>query len=144
MLINLIISELLISVIGVPIDIIGTLSGTTLSGVLCPTAAFVHTTLGKYISKNSQYFVPFLDHLKNDNLTIINQIVGMSSLFTIVTMAGIRYLSVVRYERKWHIETHEQFWRSRCVQLIWGFSILMSAPPLLGMGKYVADIGTIR
>ena len=28
----------------------------------------------------------------------------MSSLFTIVTMAGIRYLSVVRYERKWHIE----------------------------------------
>ena len=142
MLINLIISELLISVIGVPIDIIGTLSGTTLSGVLCPTAAFVHTTLGKYISKNSQYFVPFLD--KNNNLAIINQIVGMSSLFTIVTMAGIRYLSVVRYERKWHIETHEQFWRSRCVQLIWGFSILMSAPPLLGMGKYVADIGTIR
>ena len=68
----------------------------------------------------------------------------MSSLFTIVTMAGIRYLSVVRYERKWHIETHKRFWASRCVQLIWLLSFLMSTPPLFGMGKYIIDVGTIR
>ena len=68
----------------------------------------------------------------------------MSSLFTIVTMAVIRYLSVVRCERKWHIETGRRFFTSRPVQLIWFLALLMSSPPLLGMGKYVVDIGMIR
>ena len=65
-------------------------------------------------------------------------------MFTIVTMAVVRYLSVVRYERKWHIETGKRYWKSRPVQIIWMLSLLMSSPPLLGMGKYVVDIGTIR
>ena len=44
---NLIVSELLISVVGVPLDIIGTMSqGKALETVLCPTTAFAHTLFG--------------------------------------------------------------------------------------------------
>ena len=75
---------------------------------------------------------------------IISTFLGMSSLFTIVTMAVIRYLSVVRCERKWHIETGRRFFTSQPVQLIWFLAFLMSSPPLLGMGEYIVDIGMIR
>ena len=68
----------------------------------------------------------------------------MTSLYTLVTMAAIRYLSIVRYQRRWHSETQVTFWTSRYVQLIWVLALLMAAPPLLGIGNFVNDIGMIR
>ena len=48
-LMNLIVSELLISAFGVPLDVIGlVIHGTEINGILCPAAAFIHTTLGKF------------------------------------------------------------------------------------------------
>ena len=45
---NLIVSELLISAFGVPLDVIGlVIHGTSINGILCPATAFIHTTLGK-------------------------------------------------------------------------------------------------
>ena len=56
---NLIVSELLISVVGVPLDIIGTVSqGKALETVLCPTTAFAHTLFG--MDKFINFIHPFL------------------------------------------------------------------------------------
>ena len=68
----------------------------------------------------------------------------MSSLYTIVAMAAIRYRSIVRYERSWHLETNVLFFTSHYVKLIWIFAFLMGIPPLVGVGKYVTDIGMVR
>ena len=49
-LINLIISELLISAVGVPFDISGVVTeGASMRGILCPIAAFTHTTSGEFV-----------------------------------------------------------------------------------------------
>ena len=57
MITNLIVSELLISVVGVPLDLIGTvLQGRALETVLCPTTAFAHTLFGKCKLENLKYF----------------------------------------------------------------------------------------
>ena len=46
-LINLIVSDLLITIIGVPLDLIGTVThGKALNDVVCPITAFTHTFLG--------------------------------------------------------------------------------------------------
>ena len=46
-LMNLILSELAISLIGVPLDLIGTVTqGKALDSVLCPIVAFTHTLFG--------------------------------------------------------------------------------------------------
>ena len=48
---NLIVSELLISFIGVPLDLIGATSqGKANNSVLCPTTGFAHTLCGMLIS----------------------------------------------------------------------------------------------
>ena len=47
---NLIVSEFLISIIGVPLDISGILNDNKkVEKILCPATAFVHTILGIYI-----------------------------------------------------------------------------------------------
>ena len=47
MLINLIMSELAISCIGVPLDLLGVVTnGEELDDVLCPIVAFTHTFFG--------------------------------------------------------------------------------------------------
>ena len=68
----------------------------------------------------------------------------MSALYTLVVMAAIRYNSVVRFERSWHVVTHVTYFTSRYVQLIWGFALIVALPPLIGLGKYVNDVGMIR
>ena len=68
----------------------------------------------------------------------------MSSLFTIVAMAIIRYYSIVRYERSWHIVTQDTFYTSRHIQTIWGLALLIAIPPTFGFGNYVNDLGMIR
>ena len=46
---NLIVSELLISAFGVPLDVIGlVIHGTSINEILCPATAFIHTTLGTF------------------------------------------------------------------------------------------------
>ena len=68
----------------------------------------------------------------------------MSSLYTLTAMATIRYISVVRNEQSWHLVTNVRFFTSRYVQLIWVFSLITALPPLIGIGKYVKDVGMIR
>ena len=68
----------------------------------------------------------------------------MSSLYTITAMAAIRYSSVVRNERSWHLVTDVKFLTSRYVQLIWVCSIIVAIPPLIGFGNYVKDAVNIR
>ena len=54
---NLIVSELLISAFGVPLDVIGlVIHGTSINGILCSAAAFIHTTLGMFRGYNLKYF----------------------------------------------------------------------------------------
>ena len=56
-LMNLIVSELLISAFGVPLDVIGlVIHGTAMNGILCPAAAFIHTTLGRFRGYLLRYF----------------------------------------------------------------------------------------
>ena len=69
---------------------------------------------------------------------------GMSSIYTLVAMALIRYSSVVKFERSWHIATHEDFLTSRYVQFIWLLALLMALPPTFGIGQYIQDVGMIR
>ena len=48
MLMNLIISELAISVFGIPLDFLGSIThGTVLNSLLCPLGGFTHTFFGK-------------------------------------------------------------------------------------------------
>ena len=68
----------------------------------------------------------------------------MSSIYTLVTMALIRYSSVVRFERSWHTTTHDDFFTSRYVHAIWVLSLLIAIPPTFGIGKYTPDVGLIR
>ena len=68
----------------------------------------------------------------------------MSSLYTLASMAMIRYDSVVRYERSWHIVTNDKFFTSRFIQQIWGSALILAIPPAFGVGKYVKDDGAIR
>ena len=57
-LINLIVSELAISFVGVPLDLVGTIThGKVLDGVFCPIAAFTHTLFGKWQGINSFWHV---------------------------------------------------------------------------------------
>ena len=63
----------------------------------------------------------------------------MMSLFTITGMAIIRYLSVVLLQRSWHSPIKHSIWLSRSVWSIFSIAIALSAPPLIGFGKYVKD-----
>ena len=69
---------------------------------------------------------------------------GMSSIYTLVAMALIRYSSVVKFERSWHIVTHDDFLTSRYVQFIWLLALLIALPPTFGIGQYIQDVGMIR
>ena len=68
----------------------------------------------------------------------------MSALFTLVSLAMIRYKSVVLYERSWHRATNDRCFTSRVLQQIWGTALVLSIPPMVGLGRYVKDIGSIR
>ena len=69
---------------------------------------------------------------------------GMGSLYTITAMAAIRYKSVIRFERWWHMLTIGSYFSSNYVRLIWSFSLLLAVPPMVGFGNYVIDIGMMR
>ena len=69
--------------------------------------------------------------------------IGLNSYFTIVSMAGIRYLSVVHLERSWHIPSRNSFWSSRHVWKVWGIVLTIAVPPLFGFGEYKVDTSTI-
>ena len=68
----------------------------------------------------------------------------MGSLYTITAMAAIRYKSVIQYERWWHMLTLGEYYTSFYVRIIWTFSLLVAVPPIIGIGKYVIDIGMMR
>ena len=68
----------------------------------------------------------------------------MSSIYTLAAMALIRYYSVVRFERSWHIATQDNFLTSRYVQGVWVFSLLIATPPIFGIGQFTPDVGMIR
>ena len=78
------------------------------------------------------------------SLYIKNFLKGMGSLYTITAMAVIRYKSVVQFERWWHMLTIGTYFSSNYVRMIWSFSLLIAVPPLVGIGKYVIDIGMVR
>ena len=60
----------------------------------------------------------------------------MNSLFSIMGLAIVRYLSVVRMQRKWHSEIQSSFWSSKFIWYLWGMSLMCTAPPLAGLGQY--------
>ena len=68
----------------------------------------------------------------------------MSSLYSIVAMAVIRYSSIVKYNQSWHLDTKQKFFASQCVHVIWGSSICMAIPPIFGVGDYVSGEDMIR
>ena len=68
----------------------------------------------------------------------------MNSLYTIMGMALVRYLSVVKLERSWHMQTNIRFWSSRHLHLFWVLSMIFAIPPLAGLGQYAKDTSKIR
>ena len=59
-------------------------------------------------------------------------------------MAIVRYLSVVRLERSWHIHnTNINFWTSPCTWIAWFMGFLFAFPPLIGLGDYKLDTSKI-
>ena len=65
---------------------------------------------------------------------------GISSLITITGMAIVRYLSVVRLQRCWHIhDTKICIWTSPCIWIIWTIGFVFAVPPLIGFGEYKLD-----
>ena len=68
----------------------------------------------------------------------------MSALYTIVVLAAIRCKSIVDYDRSWNLVTHETYWTTRYVKIIWGLSILIAIPPMFGLGSYKLDVGGYR
>ena len=68
----------------------------------------------------------------------------MSCLYTITVLAAVRCQSVVKYDGSWYAVTSDKFFTSRCLQMIWGISLVIALPPILGVGEFVVDIGMIR
>ena len=59
-------------------------------------------------------------------------------------MAIVRYLSVVRLERSWHIHnTSINFWTSPCTWIAWFMGVVFAFPPLIGLGDYKLDTSKI-
>ena len=54
-------------------------------------------------------------------------------------MALVRYLSVVRLQRHWHMPKRTSFWSSRYIWMILAVALLIAAPPLIGFGTYAQD-----
>ena len=70
----------------------------------------------------------------------IHKLSGMSYVYSLVAMTRIRYLSVVRYERRWHSPTLATFWNNRYLQVIWFCSFLMAAPLLVDIETFTKDV----
>ena len=68
---------------------------------------------------------------------------GLNSMCTITAMAIIRYLSVVRLQRTWHLNTTNKFWTSKYIWILWSFAFIFAAPPLFGIGQYEEDVSKI-
>ena len=145
---NLIVSDLAIIFIGIPVDAMGAFTkGEALDAFLCPSVAFVHTIFG------IKLYIQNYTNTKNITISTLGipitnliriYILGMSSLYTLTAMAAIRFTSVIWHERSWHVTTHVTCLTSRYVQLIWLFSFAVAIPPIIGLGRYVVDIGMIR
>ena len=69
---------------------------------------------------------------------------GMSSLYSITVLTAIRCTSVVKFDNSWYIVTSQRFLTSRWVQMIWGVSIMIAIPPLIGFGGFVVDVAMIK
>jgi hypothetical protein len=68
----------------------------------------------------------------------------MGSLYTITALAAIRCKSVAGLDRSWTTVTHESILTNSYVWAIWGMSLIIALPPMVGFGKYALDIGAIR
>ena len=53
---NLILIQLLISLVGVPFDTVGAATNASAVAVLCPFVTFIHTLFGKYIKTLMFYY----------------------------------------------------------------------------------------
>ena len=85
----------------------------------------------------------YLQYNHHHPFILFSYFIGLSSLFTIASMAWVRYLSVVRLERSWHCQTRNGFWSSPHIWKVWGISLLFVVPPLVGFGEYTMDASTI-
>lgn len=63
----------------------------------------------------------------------------MNSLFSIMALANVRYLSVVRMQRQWHSEVKTSLWFSKYLWYLWGMAFMFAASPLVGFGHYRID-----
>ena len=88
-----------------------------------------------------------LNKMRNEVGMICNNYfhyLGMSSLYSITVLTAIRCKSVVKYDNSWYITTPQKFLSSRWVQMIWGVSLLLAIPPIIGYGEFVVDVGMIK
>ena len=149
LLINLIASELAIS-LTLSLDFWGSVTrGENLKNypILCPISGFAHTFFGNFDIKGQ------LDQqncIMNKNVEFqlrysyyVFYFEGLNSLFTVVSMAGVRYSSIVRLERFWHSQTRNNFWSSPYILKLWGIGLIFAIPPLVGFGEYKQDSSEI-
>ena len=68
----------------------------------------------------------------------------MNCLFTIIAMAIIRYLSVVKGDRSWNMTTKSTIFTNRLVHLVWFASIVIAILPVLGFGEFSIDVAMMR
>ena len=68
----------------------------------------------------------------------------MSTLYTLVAIAAIRYDSVVLLDRSWTSPTHSTYFKSRWVISIWLIAIILAILPIFGIGKATIDLGNVR
>ena len=68
----------------------------------------------------------------------------MSTLYTLVAIAAIRYDSVVRLERSWTSPNHSTYFKSLWVISTWLIALILAILPIFGIGKAAVDLGNVR
>ena len=145
LLINLIASELAIA-LTLSLDFWGSVTrGENFENYpfLCPISGFAHTFFGKQKFFNIKGLLDQNGKYQPHYSCYIIFFEGLNSLFTVVSMAGVRYSSVVRLERFWHSQTRSNFWSSPYILKLWGIALLFAIPPMVGFGEYKLDASEI-
>ena len=105
---------------------------------------YYNSILQSFQHSEKEIFKYLLLFDKVSYLTLYLNKIGISSLYTITGMAIVRYLSVVRLERSWHIHnTNINFWTSPCIWIAWLMGIVFAFPPLIGLGDFKLDTSKI-
>ena len=157
-MLSIIVSDLLLSSIGVVIDVMGigrlvgtSVEGPTLKRSLCQFEGFFYMTFGKsrYLDIRSTsiqfYFTINKSKTYSDNKNYeIDIIAGMASLYSTVSFAIVRLIIVKTKPTLWLGPSTVSLEATRALQLICLFVLTFSIPPLIGYGRYDNEMFGIR